>query len=448
MKSDVTGFTKMAEGLGIALFPWQKQAARYLTARNAKGNPLYREVAIVVARQNGKTTLLKPLVLKALLDGRRVMHAAQNLKLPGLFHEELAALVEDRYHSLLPARRGISWRAGQESIRLTTGGFYQIVAATGSAPRGPSNDLVIIDEIRELTDDRFYNAIKSTTIARKDGQLVYLSNAGFADSVVLNALRARSGQDTTLAYVEWSAAPERTPDDEAGWLEANPSIGYIDGLLENLRAEYHAALLGGLMSGFETENLCRTTIERRELLVKAEEWTAQTFEALERPVRSNVAVKMDISGERAGAVAAWQLPDKRLALVVLADVSGSPVDINRLGPALVMKAREWRASEVAFDPYTDADLARHFRVSKPVFGRDYANASEAFVRRARNREFVVADPEGRIASDLERTVRKASANGAYVAAKAGDGANAVAEAAIRAAWRASKPGGAGLMALG
>ena len=43
-----------AAGLGITLMPWQEVAARYLTALGPEGH-LYREVCIVVARQNGKT---------------------------------------------------------------------------------------------------------------------------------------------------------------------------------------------------------------------------------------------------------------------------------------------------------------------------------------------------------------------------------------------------------
>ena len=43
--------------------------------------------------------------------------------------------------------------------------------------------------------------------ASADPQLVYLSNAGTDESVVLNHVRDRAADDPRLAYLEWSAAP-------------------------------------------------------------------------------------------------------------------------------------------------------------------------------------------------------------------------------------------------
>src|SRR5512146_855766 len=89
-KADVAEFKALASKLGLELYPWQESAARYLTAQGASGHPLYREVAIVVARQNGKTRLLLPLIVAHLQAGHRVIHAAQHLRMPGDFHRELA----------------------------------------------------------------------------------------------------------------------------------------------------------------------------------------------------------------------------------------------------------------------------------------------------------------------------------------------------------------------
>ena len=267
-RANVAEFQALALTLGLDLYPWQVTASRYLTAKDANGHPLYREVAAVVARQNGKTRLLLPLVVMHLKAGHRVIHAAQHLRMPGDFHRELAETLVAKFPELLPAKRGIIWRAGQESIHVMGGGVYQIVAATGGAPRGLTSDLVIIDELRELTDDRFLAGIKPTMVAKADAQIVYLSNAGTSESVVLNALRARAGQDQRLAYLEWSASPELAPDDIGGWLQANPAIGHKEGLLANLGDEYRAALLGGTMASFETEHLCRWVAAMDERLVK------------------------------------------------------------------------------------------------------------------------------------------------------------------------------------
>ena len=59
-------FTDFSSSIGIDLFPWQQYVARYLTA-TAGDHWLYREVAVIVARQAGKTTLLVPLIVQRLL---------------------------------------------------------------------------------------------------------------------------------------------------------------------------------------------------------------------------------------------------------------------------------------------------------------------------------------------------------------------------------------------
>jgi aryl-alcohol dehydrogenase-like predicted oxidoreductase len=121
-------------------------------------------------------------------------------------------------------------------------------------------------------------------------------------------------------------------------------------------------------------------------------------------------------------------------------VFGDPIDVNRLGPALIRKAREFGVTVIYYDPFTDGDLARQFRRAEKVTGRDYADASAAFVHRTSGKWFVVDDPEAIIAADLARTVRHASTHGTYIATKASaDESNTAAEAAIRAVWRASNP---------
>ena len=268
-RSGAAELARFAANHGITLFPWQREAARYLTAE-ADGGWRWREVAVIVARQNGKTTLLIPLILDRLLKGQRVMHTAQNRELPREVFGEVADLIVRHHRTLL--RSLPRFANGQEEIRLLNGGHYRIVAPTRGGARGPSNDLVIIDELREMTDLDFIAAAKPTLVASPRPQMVYLSNAGTNASVVLNALRSRSRNDDSLAYLEWSAAPGRDPDDVAGWREANPSIGHIPGIMDNLRSEYRANSLGGTLAIFETEHLCRWAAALRETAFRGSVW--------------------------------------------------------------------------------------------------------------------------------------------------------------------------------
>jgi hypothetical protein len=444
LKSDVKGFKATARKIGLKLFRWQETAAHYLEAINARGRHLYREVAVVVARQNGKTTLLVPLIVKRLVAGRRIMHTAQNRELPREVFAQVAEIIERYYPELLLQRNGRVVRPrfanGQEEIRLNNGGRYRIVAPTRGGARGPTNDDVIVDELRELEGFEFIAAAKPTMTASPDPQIIYLSNAGTVDSVVLNALRERAGKDPRLAYLEWSAAPDRAADDQAGWAEANPSIGAIPTMLEYLEDEYLSNKLGNTLPLFEVEHLCRWQNAIRETLVDAYAWNRGEDEELEAAIRPAMGISLDPDGKRASAAVAWQRSDGSLGLRLLFNVTGDPIDTDQLGPDLVAAARAQGVRLVGFDPLTDAVLAKHFRRTEPIAGQKWANASARFVA-ALESEKVKWQDCAAVGDDLTWTARKPhDETGSFQAVRAQDDRPITAAlAAIRAVWLASTP---------
>jgi phage terminase large subunit-like protein len=201
-KSDLAEYEKAAAELGIRLMPWQKVAARYITGKRGKGWA-FREVVVVVARQNGKTTLLVPRILMGLKRGEQILHTAQNREIARKTF--LALQGQMAGHDVIDyVRKG----NGQEEIRSTTGGRYKLVAPNGGS-RGETADLVLLDEVREQDDNELMDAILPTITARRNPQIVYLSNAGTESSIILNDLRRRQDDDKRLAYLEWSAEPHR-----------------------------------------------------------------------------------------------------------------------------------------------------------------------------------------------------------------------------------------------
>lgn len=433
-------FSELAAKMGQPLWPWQETVSSYITALAPNIGWLYREVAAVAARQNGKTSIMRPLIMQRLIAGHRIVHAAQDLKLPREMHEEIATLIEEDYPELLPKRRGVKYGVGQESIHLNTGGLYRVVSNSRSGARGAPNDLVLVDEVLELTNMDFVAAAIPSTVARPWGQICYFSNAGTTASSVLMWLRERSNSDPALAYLEWSAEPGLAPDELKGWLQANPAIGHNPVLLDNLKGYHQSHLAGGTLDVWEREHLCRQTLARHQSIVTPEEWSTQEFIDEATPARPNLGVKMDIGGERASAVLAWQEPDGRTGLEVIADVEGHPIDTDRLGPDLQKIANEKSVAFTGYDPYTDMDLARHLKRAKPLTGRDYASASEKFVRLVAGRQFLVHDEGAILADDLAATIRRTANGGTYMAIKASpETTNTAAEAAIRAVWLASAP---------
>ena len=422
----------MADTVGFPLMPWQINAAKYLTAcdeRNTK--PTYREIAIVVARQNGKSTLLIPLILDALMHGRRVMHTAQNRRLP----VEVFSVVVHELERRGKVRKVIE-AYGRETVTTTNGATYRIVAPTREGARGPTNDMVIIDELRVMEDWTFIGAAKPTLIASKSAQMVYLSNAGTSESVVLNAVRARAHDDPNLAYLEWSAEPERRSDDVTGWMQSNPSIGHGPIDVESLQAEYTTNKLQGTLGIFEVENLCRWVDSLAPKFVPEGAWM-QLYGKLEEPRRPFMAVSMDPSGTRASGVIAWRMASGRVGVRVVADVTGQPIDTDALGADMKKLALKLGVAGIAYDPWTDTDLARKLPRAKSLAGRDFAVACENFTRRVSDGSLMWDEAE-QVTTDLGWTTRKSHETGAFHAVKSSEEHTITAAlAAIRAVWLAT-----------
>lgn len=441
VRSDAKRYIEQATEIGIVLFPWQLTALRYATARFGS-TFLYREVAELVARQNGKTEKLRPIIVRRLRDGRRIMHTAQDRTLPREVFDAVADDMERHYADELVAIRRAN---GQEEITTRNGGSYRIVAPTRKGARGYPNDDVIVDEARELEDWEFIAAAKPTMTASADPQILYLSNAGTVESVVLAALRARSEKsDPDLAFLEWSADPGRRADDMDGWLEANPSYGHLPGIARSLESEYRAAKLGGSLATFETEHLCRSVASMRELLVPLGAWTLLEAD-IGAPKRAALGLAVAPEGTRASAAVAWKLPDQSLAVRVLADVSADgDLDVDRLAVDLKREARAAHCVSVAFDPLTDAQLAKHFAKGfgkpKSITGREHAAASARFATEVAGARLHWAAADA-VTDDLTWTARKAhDETGSFQAVRADDDRPITASlAAIRAVWLASTP---------
>jgi len=443
LKHGLGEYQNFASDLDITPMPWQDTAAKYLTARAPDKKYLYREVAVVVGRQNGKTTLVKPLIVQRLKAGRHIMHIAQVRELPRIMFEMIADALEASDPGLFPKRRGkIIWPrrgAGSESIVLTNGGSYRIAAAVTGSARGHSIDDLIIDELREMETWDVINSAKPAQRFADDPQTIYLSNMGTEQSVVLNSLKTRAAEDRSLAYLEWSADGHLEAGDHAGWVQANPSIGHYPQVLRDLEKDYVAAVLGGNLEGFEAEALCRRVPSMEQRLVTDDAWAAQEFlKEPGTPVRAAMGVSMDSSGERASVVIAW-VNDEHVILDVH-DTQGSPIDVTVLGPDIAKLGISNRVIDTAYDPYTDVDLARYLRKAKAINGRDYGNASEKFVRLVTERKLRIHDPKGVLTEDLRWTTRRSAPNKSYMAVRANDEhSNTAVLAAIRATWLATNP---------
>ena len=217
----------LAGRAGLKLDEWQGSTlVRGLRRLGAKWAAF--EVALIVARQNGKGTILEALELAALFlfpDVRLILHSAHEFKTAAEAFLRIRALIEDHPEFDRKVAR-VRTAAGAESIELKNGKRLRFVARSSGSGRGFTSDLVILDEAYKLGDQEMA-ALLPTLSARPDPQVWYASTAGSQESFQLGRVRSRgiAGEDRSLAFMEWSADENDDPADPVTWAKANPGLG-------------------------------------------------------------------------------------------------------------------------------------------------------------------------------------------------------------------------------
>jgi phage terminase large subunit-like protein len=247
----------------MPLLAWQRWALVHLL-ETVGGSYRFRTVLVLMARQNGKTTLMQVLALWRMfvdmfdVPTGLVIGTAQNLDIA---EEAWAAAVEMAQGNAELALEiaHVDRSSGKKALRLTRGQRYKVAAASRRGGRSLSADLVMLDELREHQNWDSWAAVSKTTMARPDPQICGFSNAGDVSSVVLAHLRAqglaaleRGDRDCPVGLFEWSAEDRCDVTDPKGWRQANPALGVTIS-----EAAIRAALSTDPEPVFRTEVLCQ-----------------------------------------------------------------------------------------------------------------------------------------------------------------------------------------------
>lgn len=179
------------EVLGIILHPWQRAALIRMLELLEDGSLRFETVLILVARQNGKSTLAQVLTIYVLVawGWPLVLGTAQDLDVAEQLWQEVVDLLEDDEELSDLISRVVKVN-GKKELKLTSEVSYKVKAANRRAGRGLSGNLILLDELREHQNWDAYGAITKTTMARGGASLILaLSNAGDVLSRVLRYLR-------------------------------------------------------------------------------------------------------------------------------------------------------------------------------------------------------------------------------------------------------------------
>jgi hypothetical protein len=258
-----------AEMIGEPLLPWEQWVVIHALERLRDGHYRFRTILVLAARQNGKSHLKRIVSLWRMYnDGaKRILGVAQDVALA----RDQWNMCQDTIHDCpdLEEEWGRVRNVNGDEWFSAAGCRYAIKAANRRAGRGGSNDEVNIDELREQQDWKAWAAVSKTTMARPDGQVWAMSNAGDDESVVLNQLQeaALAGTDETLAIFEYSAPPGCELDDPAAIAQANPGLGHIITMRAILSA------LSEPPAVYRTEVLCQR-VDALEGAVDAAAWKA------------------------------------------------------------------------------------------------------------------------------------------------------------------------------
>jgi len=308
--------------LGQPLDPWQQWIVIHAGELLPDGRPRFRRVLLLVARQNGKTHLLKVLVLFWMFAEKwpNILATSSSLAMAKELWDAVDGAVQDTA-AMKRLLKSVRRANGDNAITTIEGSRFLFKAANRKGGRGLSLDRICGDELREHRNWEAYHAAYPAMSARPFGQAWFTSNAGDDESVVLNQLRddAESGVDQRLGMFEYSAPPGCKVTDEVAWTYANPNLGYR---LEpdDLRGPALLAELNGGEdeAGFRTESLCQR-VKKMNAAIDPQAWESTKIPGDMSAARSSIALCLDVSpdGLHATLCAAARVDEQNIRVEIV-----------------------------------------------------------------------------------------------------------------------------------
>lgn len=258
---------RFAELIGFPFDEWQRLLSIHVGELLPDGRPRFRQLLIIVARQNGKTLWARVLILFWMF--------VQRVKLTVATHLDRGE-AKKSWQETIDIAESVDWlkeelpayhqrlQPGEEDFWNTHDAHYVFKAPNRRAGRGRTINRAHLDEIREHYNRDAFAAVVGAMRAARDAQMIATSNQGYRNAVVLKSLReaalrymATGLGDRRLGLIEWSALDGSAPNDLVALSMANPDLGNrIDP--EALLADAETAMAegGDALDEFYTEYMC------------------------------------------------------------------------------------------------------------------------------------------------------------------------------------------------
>lgn len=321
---EVRDFMRM---VGKPLLPWQEYVCDVAFGIRADGKWAAYEVAIWLARQNGKgvVTEAQELFGAYMLREKKVIHSAHEFDTAGEAFDRLVEIIEGS-DWLSKRTNKIVRGKGSEGIELTRpmgGGEIRFKARTDRGARGFTGDRIILDEAFALTVAEF-KAMSPTLATIPNPQITYTSSppdektGPMPEDAMAPSIRKRalSGDAPRLASFEWSPTPKSRAGDVDEWYRCNPSLGtLIDE--EYLALQYGIFEAANKTAGFSTEHLGKWEEGTSQwLVIPEDDWTDAGVDDDVRPQYPALAVVLSTDRQWATICVAGRRPDGLLQVEI------------------------------------------------------------------------------------------------------------------------------------
>jgi phage terminase large subunit-like protein len=374
-----------ATELGINLMEWQKFVCINGHKVRSDGRWAHSELGLIMARQQGKSTLMMLRILTGMFVWGEGLQLASAHRLTTSLEtfRQIVALIETN-PKLEKEVKKIRWQHGAEEIELF-GNRRFVVKAANNAARGLSKpETIHLDELREYKDEDAWSSMRYSMMAAKNPQVWIYSSAGDQHSVILNKLRERALVSATtndpIGWFEWSAEPDAPillPSGEMNWqafAQANPSLG-ITIHPDNLKA-----VINDPPDIVRTEVLAQW-VDTINSAIDAQKWGLCQTDPIPLDPDKETWFGLDLSPDRKfGALVATQkLPGEKFNLVLLHTWSND-YSINDLAVAndIAPYVRKYNVQTVAYSKRTaQAVASRLVPAGIPITDMDGAIYAES-----------------------------------------------------------------------